>query len=51
MSEEALQIALKRGKVKKKSRERKIYLFECRVPKNNTEGRKKNKRVRCKQMI
>ena len=41
MSEEALQIAEKRRKAKGKGEKerikRKIYPFECRVPKNNTE--------------
>ena len=34
LSEEALQIAVKRRKVKRKG---KIYSFECRVPKNSKE--------------
>ena len=34
LSEEALQIAVKRREVKSKG---KIYPFECRVPKNNKE--------------
>ena len=33
LSEEALQIAVKRSK--KQRREGKIYTFECRVPKNS----------------
>ena len=39
LSEEALQIAVKRREVKsKESKEkRKIYPFECRVPKNSKE--------------
>ena len=37
LSEEALQIAVKRGEVKKQRREEKIYPFECRVPKNSKE--------------
>ena len=41
LSEEALQIATKRreakGKGEKERRKRKIYPFECRVPKNSTE--------------
>ena len=36
LSEEALQIAVKRREVKGKG-ERKIYPFECRVPKNSKE--------------
>ena len=35
LSEEALQIAVKRREVK--SKEGKIYPFECRVPKNSKE--------------
>ena len=36
LSEEALQIAVKRREVKKKQRRKgKIYPFECRVPKNS----------------
>ena len=35
LSEEALQIAVKRREVKNKGE--KIYPFECRVPKNNKE--------------
>ena len=35
LSEEALQIAVKRGK--KQRRKGKIYPFECRVPKNSKE--------------
>ena len=41
LSEEALQIAVRRREVKKQRRKRKIYPFECRVPKNRKE-RKKN---------
>ena len=37
LSEEALQIAVKRRKVKNQRRKGKIYLFECRVPKNSNE--------------
>ena len=33
LSEEALQIAVKRREAKKKRRKGKIYPFECRVPK------------------
>ena len=36
LSEEALQIAVKRREVKGKG-ERKIYPFECRIPKNRKE--------------
>ena len=38
LSEEALQIAMKRREVKSKGeKERKIYPFECRVPKKSKE--------------
>ena len=37
LSEEALQIAVKR-KVKKKRRKGKIFPSECRVPKNSKES-------------
>ena len=37
LSEEALQIAVKRRDVKSKRRKGKIYPFECRVPKNTEE--------------
>ena len=38
LSEEALQRAIKRRKAKGKGeKERKIYPFECRVPKNSKE--------------
>ena len=36
LSEEALQITVKR-RSKKQRRKRKIYPFECRVPKNSKE--------------
>ena len=36
LSEEVLQIAVKRREVKGKG-ERKIYPFECRIPKNSKE--------------
>ena len=36
MSEEALKTAMKRREVKGKEK-RKIYPFECRVPKNSKE--------------
>ena len=35
LSEEALQIAVKRREVKSKGEKGKIYPFECRVPKNS----------------
>ena len=35
LSEEALQIAEKRREAKGKGEKGKIYLFECRVPKNS----------------
>ena len=37
LSEEALQIAVKRREEKKQRRKGKIYPFECRVPKNSKE--------------
>ena len=37
LSEEALQIAVKRREVKSKGRKGKIYPFECRVPENSKE--------------
>ena len=37
LSEEALQISVKRREVKGKGEKRKIYPFECRVPKNSKE--------------
>ena len=37
LSEEALQIAVKRREAKKQRRKGKIYPFECRVPKNSKE--------------
>ena len=37
LSEEALQIAVKRREVKSKGEKGKIFLFECRVPKNSQE--------------
>ena len=37
LSEEALQIAVKRREAKSKGEKGKIYLFECRVPKNSKE--------------
>ena len=37
LSEEALQIPVKRREVKKQRRKGKIYIFKCRVPKNNKE--------------
>ena len=37
LSEEALQIAEKRRDTKRQRRKEKIYLFECRVPKNSKE--------------
>ena len=36
LSEEVLQIAVKRGEVKSKG-EKEIYTIECRVPKNSKE--------------
>ena len=37
LSEEALQIAVKRREARKQRRKGKIYPFECRVPKNSKE--------------
>ena len=37
LSEEALQIAVKRREAKKQRRKGKIFAFECRVPKNSQE--------------
>ena len=37
LSEEALQIAVKRREAKSKGKKGKIYPFECRVPKNSQE--------------
>ena len=37
LSEEALQIAVKKKRSEKQRRNGKIYPFECRVPKNNKE--------------
>ena len=37
LSEEALQIAVKRREAKKQRRKGKIYPFECRGPKNSKE--------------
>ena len=37
LSEEALQIAEKTRQTKSKMRKRKIYPFECTVPKNSNE--------------
>ena len=37
LSEEGLQIAVKRREVKGKGEKGKIYPFECRVPKNSKE--------------
>ena len=37
LSEEVLQIAKKKEKLKAKKKRKYIYLFECRVPKNGKE--------------
>ena len=37
LSEEALQIAVKRREAKKQRRKGKIFPFQCRVPKNSQE--------------
>ena len=49
MSEETLQIAVKRKEVKRKRRKGKIYPFECRVSKNNKEIRKPSKVINAKK--
>ena len=38
LSGESLQIAVKKKRGEKQRRKGKIYPFECRVPKNSTEG-------------
>ena len=48
LSEEALQITVKR-RSKKQRRKRKIYPFECRVPKNSKEIRKTSSMVNAKK--
>ena len=37
LTEEALQIAVKKKRSEKQRRKGKIYLFECRAPKNSKE--------------
>ena len=37
LSEEALQIAVKRREAKNKGEKEKIFPFECKVPKNSKE--------------
>ena len=37
LSEEALQIAVKRREVKSKGEKERLHPFECRVPKNRKE--------------
>ena len=49
LSGEALQIAVKRREVKGKG-ERKIYPFECRVPKNNRRDKKAFLSDQCKEI-
>ena len=49
LSGEALQIAVKRREVKGKG-ERKIYPFECRVPKNNRREKKAFLSDQCKEI-
>ena len=49
MSEETLQIAVKRKEVKRKRRKGKIYPFECRVSKNNKEIKKPSKVINAKK--
>ena len=47
LSEEALQIAVKRREAKR--RKGKIYPFECRVPKNSKEIRKPSSAINAKK--
>ena len=49
LSEEALQIAVKRREVKKKG-EKEIYPFECRVPKYSKERKKAFLSSQCKEI-
>ena len=49
LSEEALQIAVKRREAKKQRRKGKIYPFECRVPKNSKETRKPSSVITAKK--
>ena len=49
LSGEALQIAVKRREAKGKG-ERKIYPFECRVPKNNRRDKKAFLSDQCKEI-
>ena len=37
LSEDALQIGVQRTEVKGKGEKERLYLFECRVPKNNKD--------------
>ena len=48
MSEEALQIAVKRRGAKRQRRKGKLYPFECRVPKNSQERQETSLRDQCK---
>ena len=50
LSEEALQIAVKRREAKKQRRKGKIYPFECRVPKNTRRDKKAFFSNQCKEM-
>ena len=50
MSEEALQIAVKRREAKKQRRKGKIYPFECRVPKNTRRDKKDFFSDQCKEI-
>ena len=49
LSEEALQIAVKRREARKQRRKGKIYPFECRVPKNSKERRKPSSVINAKK--
>ena len=50
LSEEALQIAVKRREAKKQRRKGKIYPFECRVPKNTRRDKKAFVSDQCKEI-
>ena len=50
LSEEALQIAVKRREAKKQRRKGKIYPFECRVPKNTRRDKKDFFSDQCKEI-
>ena len=50
LSEEALQIAVKRREAKSKGLKGKTYSFECRVPKNSNENKKAFLSDQCKEI-